>query len=72
MCNNVFTSKQNLDSHKKPEGGGIGGGCSAPPPKKEYGSQGVYTGQHVSSDHMERRLRQNHDSHGKRGETQVR
>ena len=40
--------------------------------KNEYGTQGVYTGQHVSCDHMERRLRQNRDSHGKRGETQVR
>ena len=72
MWNNVFTSMQNLDSHKNREGG-IWGGCSATPKKKnEYGTQGVYTGQHVSCDHMERRLRQNRDSHGKRGETQVR
>ena len=33
IWNNVFTSMQKLDSHKKPELGGIGGGCS-PPPKK--------------------------------------
>ena len=56
---------------KKTELGGIGGGCS-PPPKNEYGTQGVYTtGQHASCDHMERMLRQNRDSHGKRGETQI-
>ena len=43
-----------------------------PPQKKnEYGTQGVYTGQHASCDHMERMLRQNRDSHGKRGETQI-
>ena len=35
MLNNIFTSMQNLDSHKKPEGGGIGGGCSAPPPPRK-------------------------------------
>ena len=29
------------------------------------------TGQHASCDHMERMLRQNRDSHGKRGETQI-
>ena len=50
---------------------GIGGGCSPPPKKNEYGTQGVYTGQHASCDHMERMLRQNRDSHGKRGETQI-
>ena len=33
MWNNVFTSMQNLDSHKKPEGGGLGEDA-APPPKK--------------------------------------
>ena len=32
IWNNVFTSMQKLDSHKKTELGGIGGGCS--PPKK--------------------------------------
>ena len=54
MLNNIFTSMQNLDSHKKPEGGGIGGGCSAPPAKKKNacGTQGVYTGQHASCDHI--------------------
>ena len=47
-------------------------GRMQPPPKKiEYGTQGVYTGQHASCDHMERMLRQNRDSHGKRGETQI-
>ena len=70
IWNNVFTSMQKLDSHKKPELGGSGGGCS-PPKKVEYGTQGVYTGQHASCDHMERMLRQNRDSHGKRGETQI-
>ena len=70
IWNNVFTSMQKLGSHKKPELGGIGGGCS-PPKKVEYGTQGVYTGQHASCDHMERMLRQNRDSHGKRGETQI-
>ena len=50
---------------------GIGGGYSPPPKKNEYGTQGVYTGQHASCDHMERMLRQNRDSHGKRGETQI-
>ena len=62
---------QKLDSHKKTELGGIGGGCRHPPKKNEYGTQGVYTGQHASCDHMERMLRQNRDSHGKRGETQI-
>ena len=62
---------QKLDSHKKPELGGIGGGCSPTQKKNEYGTQGVYTGQHASCDHMERILRQNRDSHGKRGETQI-
>jgi hypothetical protein len=56
---------------KKTELGGIGGGCSPPQKKVEYGTQGVYTGQHASCDHMERMLRQNRDSHGKRGETQI-
>ena len=46
-------------------------GRMQPPPKIEYGTQGVYTGQHASCDHMERMLRQNRDSHGKRGETQI-
>ena len=71
IWNNVFTSIQKLGSHKKPELGGIGGGCSPPQKKIEYGTQGVYTGQHASCDHMERMLRQNRDSHGKRGETQI-
>ena len=62
---------QKLDSHKKTELGGIGGGCSPTPKKVEYGTQGVYTGQHASCDHMERMLRQNRDSHGTRGETQI-
>ena len=56
MWNNIFTSMQNLDSHKKPEGGGIGGGCSAPPAKKnEY----VYIlgNRHLVTIYMERRLR---------------
>ena len=73
IWNNVFTSMQKLDSHLKKNGiRGIGGGCSPRPQKKnEYGTQGVYTGQHASCDHMERMLRQNRDSHGKRGETQI-
>ena len=56
---------------KKTELGGIGAGCSPPPKKNECGTQGVYTGQHASCDHMERMLRQNRDSHGKRGELQI-
>jgi hypothetical protein len=55
---------------KKTELGGLGEDA-APPKKNEYGTQGVYTGQHASCDHMERMLRQNRDSHGKRGETQI-
>ena len=70
IWNNVFTSMQKLDSHKKPELGGLGEDA-APQKKVEYGTQGVYTGQHASCDHMERMLRQNRDSHGKRGETQI-
>ena len=64
---------QNLDSHKKKktEGGGLGEDAAPPPPKNEYGTQGVYTRQHASRDHIERRLRQNRDCHGKRGETQI-
>ena len=70
MWNNVLTSMPNLDSHKTPEGWGLGE--DAPPPQKnEYGTQGVYIGQHASCDHMEHRLRQNRDCHGKRGETQI-
>ena len=73
IWNNVFTSMQKLDSHKKKtELGGLGEDAAPPPQKKnEYGTQGVYTGQHASCDHMERMLRQNRDSHGKRGETQI-
>ena len=72
IWNNVFTSMQKLDSHKKPDWGGLGEDAATPPKKNEYGTQGVDTGQHASCDHMERMLRQNRDSHGKRGETQVR
>ena len=56
---------------KKTELGGLGEDTAPPPKKNEYGTQGVYTGQHASCDHMERMLRQNRDSHGKRGETQI-
>ena len=45
---------------------------AAPPQNAEYGTQGVYAGQHAYCDHMEHRLRQNRDSNGKRGEAQTR
>ena len=59
--------------HIKNRKGGDWGRMQRPPPKKknEYGTQGVYTGQHASCNHMERMLRQNRYSHGKRGETQI-
>ena len=58
-------------TYKKRNQGGLGEDAASPPKKIEYGTQGVYTGQHASCDHMERMLRQNRDSHGKRGETQI-
>ena len=61
---------QKLDSNKKRKWGNRGGCCS-PPPNAEYGTQGVYSGQHASCDHMEHRLRQNRDSNRKRGEAQI-
>ena len=67
VCKNWIHIKK-----KQTELGGLGE--DAAPPKKnknEYGTQGVYTGQHASCDHMEHMLRQNRDSHGKRGETQI-
>lgn len=45
---------------------------AAPPQNAEYGTQGVYAGQHAYCDHMEHRLRQNRDSNRKRGEAQTR
>ena len=57
--------------HIKKRNWGDWGRMQPPPKKVEYGTQGVYTGQHASCDHMERMLRQNRDSHGKRGETQI-
>ena len=50
--NNIFTSMQNLDSHKKPEGGGLREDAAPPRKKNEYGTQGVYAGQHASFDHI--------------------
>ena len=50
---------------------GGNGEDAAPPQKAEYGTQGVYTGQHASCDHMKHRLRQSRDNNGKRGEAQI-
>ena len=52
---------QNLDPHKKTEGGGIGGGCRAPPPRKRKLNMVlrvfILGHMHLVTIYMERRLR---------------